>query len=498
MARQLPIDPAHLFDGNIFWPETNTLAFSDAMLLLGVAGTPLIHAGIHPAAVHNLLLVASFTFAGYASWRLVHRLTDSAPAALVSGMVFAFAPYRFAHIGHLELLWTAFMPAALLALYALLARPTVRRGIWLGVLIGLQGLCSLYYMVFLVVWLVPVALLARLHIAFRPTKQHVIAFVAGAATTVVLLAPYVRPYLDARARLGERSTEELQRYSATLPDYLRASWGNRLYGTQWGESIEERSLFPGVVVLVFIAVSVVWVRSRLTIAFAIAGLVAIDLSLGVNGLLYPLASKVVPMLTSFRAPARFGVLALLTFAVLSGIAVAHMTRGATHHRRRWTAALVMAALGVEYWSAPVETRETPLAPLRVHEWLRVQPHGAVIELPVPRPEELWRNEPLYEYLSIYHWQPVVNGYSGFAPSSYLQLLERMRDFPSDDVIRFLSERGVKVAIVHERFLSAEEFNTLLAACQDPRWFSDVIVFDIGGGAGRIAACRLHPSGQAGN
>ena len=31
-AHQLPRDPAHLFDGNIFYPAKNTLAFSDAML----------------------------------------------------------------------------------------------------------------------------------------------------------------------------------------------------------------------------------------------------------------------------------------------------------------------------------------------------------------------------------------------------------------------------------------------------------------------------------
>jgi hypothetical protein len=490
VAHQLSTDPAHLFDGNIFWPETNTLAFSDAMLLLGLTGAPLIYAGIHPAAVHNLLLIASFVFSGYAAYRLVMRLTGHPAAALVGGMVFAFAPYRFAHIGHLELLWTCFMPMAVLALYAVLAQPTVRRGLWLGCVVGLQALCSLYYFAFVAIWLVPLTLLARLHVSFRITAKHVAALIAGTSVALLLLAPYVRPYLDARASLGARPLAEVQRYSATLSDYLRVSWGNWLYGAQWAESLEERSLFPGVTVLIFIGISVAFVRSRLAIAFAMAGAMAIDLSLGVNGVLYPLLRDVLPLLTSIRAPARFGALALLTFAVLSGIAVAHLLRGATMRQQWLMTTAVVVVLGVEYWSVPVSTRETPLSPFRVQEWLAVQPRGAIVELPLPQPNNLWRHEPLFEYLSIYHWRPLINGYSGFAPASYLQLLDQMRDFPSEASVRALVERGATIAILHERLMTPEEFNTLLVACQDQRWFRDVVVFDVAAGAGRTAACRL--------
>lgn len=38
IAHQLVQAPARLFDGNIFHPESNTLAYSDAILLLGAAG----------------------------------------------------------------------------------------------------------------------------------------------------------------------------------------------------------------------------------------------------------------------------------------------------------------------------------------------------------------------------------------------------------------------------------------------------------------------------
>src|SRR4029078_6753638 len=54
VAHQLKTVRRPLFDTNVFYPATNTLAYSDAMLFLGVCATPLIWIGIHPFVVHNL------------------------------------------------------------------------------------------------------------------------------------------------------------------------------------------------------------------------------------------------------------------------------------------------------------------------------------------------------------------------------------------------------------------------------------------------------------
>src|SRR4051812_43549628 len=52
IAHQLPRDPAHLLDANIFSPERGTLTFSDAILLPGTLGAPLLWLGAPPVLVH--------------------------------------------------------------------------------------------------------------------------------------------------------------------------------------------------------------------------------------------------------------------------------------------------------------------------------------------------------------------------------------------------------------------------------------------------------------
>src|SRR6187399_2400178 len=45
IAHQLPRDPLHLFDANIFYPERYTLAYSEAMIVQGVLALPVIKLG---------------------------------------------------------------------------------------------------------------------------------------------------------------------------------------------------------------------------------------------------------------------------------------------------------------------------------------------------------------------------------------------------------------------------------------------------------------------
>jgi len=97
IAHQLTVDPRHLFDANIFYPLHDTLAYSDAVLLQGLAGAPLIWMGVPTVVVYNLLILSAFVLSGLGAFLLVRDLTGSSAAGLVGGIVFAFAPFRFDH-----------------------------------------------------------------------------------------------------------------------------------------------------------------------------------------------------------------------------------------------------------------------------------------------------------------------------------------------------------------------------------------------------------------
>ena len=67
------------------------------------------------------------------------------------------------------------------------------------------------------------------------------------------------------------------------------------------------------------------------------------------------------------------------------------------------------------------------------------------------------------YYSTRHWQPLVNGYSGFAPPSYLELLEDLRGFPDERSVLTLAARDVRYLLVHQRYYLSGSFDEDITA-----------------------------------
>src|SRR4051812_7966 len=63
-AHQLANDPLHLFDTNTFYPERDTLAYSDHLIVQGVMAAPLLWAGASPVLAYNVVLIAGLALTG--------------------------------------------------------------------------------------------------------------------------------------------------------------------------------------------------------------------------------------------------------------------------------------------------------------------------------------------------------------------------------------------------------------------------------------------------
>ena len=67
---------------------------------------------------------------------------------------------------------------------------------------------------------------------------------------------------------------------------------------------------------------------------------------------------------------------------------------------------------------------------------------------MPRANSLPGWDPQYAYFSTFHWFPLVNGYSGVYPPSYLARLNRMPGFPDETSCRQLRRDRVRYVVVH--------------------------------------------------
>jgi hypothetical protein len=448
-AHQLPQDPVRLFDANIFHPERFTLAYSEPLVVQSVLGAPLFWLGSSPVLVYNLVLLAGLALTGWATAFVVSRWTGDWTAGVASGMLVAFNAHTLTRLPHLQAQHAEFLPLALFALDSLLRRPRWSSAIWLAVWFALQALTSMYLLVFTAVALV-VAFLVRPEDWAGDRMTSVVPRLSGAALLAgVVLIPFLLPYWRLNQAGFERSLDEVAWFAASVTDYW--STPSRLHGWLGTSSSGATSLFPGVTALGLASAAVVWHprfadrRLRMCLAF---GLVGVILSFGPAVPGYSSLYFATPLLQAVRGAARFGYLGLAAVAIVAGFGLAQVRRRLIDRPRLKLGAsaclLILAFL--EPMAAPITyQRFTPVP--EIYRGVAQETNAVVAHLPFPPPEAIYRNAP-YMLGSTLHFKPMLNGYSGFMPPSYVDHFLRLADFPSVQSVSALRELGVTHVFLH--------------------------------------------------
>ena len=333
---QLRNDPLHLFDANIFFPEKGALAYSENLLTASLLVAPVALVSDNPILLMNAALLAAFILSGLATFLLAYELTRDPLAAILAGILFAFAPYRFAHLPHLQLQLAFGIPLSLVFVRWLVAGRA--RG-WAVLGFALTTVAtfgsSVYYTVY-VASVVPIVALTELYWAPKQTRRRAVGrLVLGSALAAVLVLPLVVPYL-AKLQSGRvRSLQAAAEFSAGLPEYLSSfSW---LHGFL---PKANEPLFPGFVALALAATALLTVareRERRW-CWVATGLLGVALSLGPALGLFTFLHNVAAPYRALRVPSRAGILFLLAVALLAAIGLTRLKKtrlamDARAHRR---------------------------------------------------------------------------------------------------------------------------------------------------------------------
>jgi hypothetical protein len=451
VGHALLTEPWHVLDANIFYPHRWTLIYSEANLVAGVLGMPALWLTNNAYAAHNSAVLLSFVLSGTCTYYLVRYLTHDRRAAIVGAICFAYCPYAFGHLPHIQLLMTAFLPLSMLAFHRLVDRPTTARGLALGAAMAAQALACGYYAVFVALLIgFSVLMMAGLR-GLWLDKQFWKATGVAALIGTALVAPLYIPYLMLQRETGfGRALEESARYSATWSSYLTSaaylsSWMHP-HLPKWSDV-----LFPGYIATIagpaWLAVAL---RRRhelrdVSILYGSVGALALWESFGPQAGLYSATYYVVPAFTFLRAPSRFGVLVVLALTVLASMGIARLLARASLPS---VAAFALIGLATVTRVTPIPLSRNPDFP-PVYQALAAQPPGAVVELPLySHTSNFYRTQ--YMLASTVHWKPLVNAYSDVIPHAFSENRDTLGLFPTRESFRILEADDVRYAIFHLR------------------------------------------------
>ncbi|GAA4210757.1 hypothetical protein [Actinocatenispora rupis] len=475
-------NPLHLWDSNTFYPEHDTLAYSDS--LLGYAPLGMIGSGPVAALVrYNVLYVLVHALAFVGTYALCRQVGARRAAAAMAAAAFAYAPWRLAHGGHLNILSTGGIALAL----AMLARghgvtlrrdaPPQRRIRWgwalggwlvaawqvtLGFGLGLPFayVLGLVVVVGCVIWLV--RRIRRRAGAFHVSLLvgNLVGLVVFGLTCLYMGLPYLRavnahPY-------ARRGAAELAWFSPPWQGYFIAPEQSSLWGDAHAKAREalpfqpEMTLLVGMVLLAFALLGVVlstWsVRTRVLLVAGVAVSVVLGMGTRFPGggrYTYLLLHDHLPAWDAIRTPGRLVVWTTLLLALLAAGAVSALgdragevalSRG-RNPRRLGPALRVLVAVPlllvlVEGWNRTPH----PVVPPEPHELRGVA--GPVLILPTDQ-----LTDERYMYWSTDGFPTMVNGGSGFQPARQDQIRKVATAFPDQSSVAYLRDLGVRTVVV---------------------------------------------------
>lgn len=221
------------FNPGVFYPFGHDFSTSETTWANLALGLPALLIWGEVAAF-NLSLFLSFVLSGLGMYVLISSLTGSWWAGLVGGAIYAFSPYRLAHVagGQLPLLGTQWLPLCLWSLERVLRDRRWAWGLGVGLFFALTALSSWYY-AFMAGLLLPIYALVRA----RPWREHLrqrhVWAALGAAVLVAALCigPAIWPTLELSGQeTMSYSLQWVDRWSASVADYLLPNVMQPLWG----------------------------------------------------------------------------------------------------------------------------------------------------------------------------------------------------------------------------------------------------------------------------
>jgi hypothetical protein len=511
---------AGVWDTPIFHPYKTTLALAEPMLSIGLLHAPFVWLGANPVLLHNIAVWTSFVVAGMGGYVLGRDLTGRRAAGVVCGAVAAFVPYRVGHLLKVQVLWSCWLWWAAWSVHRYFARPSLWYAVRIAVFFILLGLSSLY---FAYAGVVPLLLIVAAE-AWRRRGPVRVWLVHGLVAAVLCALAYVPVARAVRSietgGVTVASTVDVNSYSADILSLVSGQPSWLVWGSVLRRGDGESDLFPGLVVLVFAMLALLWRRTPAAAGtstetprpfiWVYLALVPIGLvlafgptpayngrPLGTNPL-FTWLSAAVPGFAQLRTSGRFAVIAQLALSVLAayGVAAWLARRRASSNEATATALVAGGLIFLEGLAPP--TNLLDFSPYirsgdrQTVEWLAQHPGGAVLELPL----DGWGPidySMVYQHRTLVHHHPTVAGVSRYNPP--LQGMLADPDSPLVAVDRvpegvaFLRALGVRYVVVHPSWFRNRNLGEAMreaytqASGRPSRSFGESTLLDLGAVAG---------------
>lgn len=251
-----------IFHANIFYPHSNTLAYSEHMVGNALLALPILTIFNNPVLTYNLVSLIGFILSAFGMYLLVVHLTENRYGAFISALIFGFFPWRFDHGAHIQIQSSQWIPFTFLYLHRFFNDLSYKNTVLFSFFFILQFITSGYYGVYLALFVSLLILFVLLHrnIPFKPLILRLGLFVIF---STICIFPFYYPYIKVKQEMGfTRSLGEVIMYSPDFLNYLSTTGINRVWGKATQLFGRKEGLFLGITAILMGIAGIITVLKR--------------------------------------------------------------------------------------------------------------------------------------------------------------------------------------------------------------------------------------------
>ena len=483
VIHELFTNPLNLFNATIFYPFTNSLAYSDIFLTGSLlTALPVFFVG-QPIAANNITIISSLTLLGFSIYLLSYYLTKDFLASLLAGVILIFCPAILNFTVHIQLLEIYWVPLAILSFLHFL-ETNKKKYLLLTLLFFLLQTYNSFLPGYFILFSLSIILLVKWIENKKIIKQILIPqnlfLLFG---TLLLLLPIMIPYFQVSHEFHYvRDIRDTIHFALQPEDLLYPSSATRLQQilrelpfNQHSQNDEYTAGYVGFIFSILIITSFAfviknWKKNTYAIkSFFIIAITAIILSLGpllhlgrhtIHSpfpvpLPYLAFYYLFPGFKGFRDSGRWEILFILTMAIVSAIVLQKLLTRVSCQKKILIYALLLISILAEY-NFPMHFKQMPQTQSfpKVYTWLSTTPMNTrIVEMPIYN----WNmfpyasQEQIRDYYNTVYFRKTMNGASGFSPPPWqITVTGLLKTFPDKKSINSLKRIGINYIVVHKK------------------------------------------------
>lgn len=473
-------NPLALFDANIYFPYHKTLAYSDIFLttsLLSLIPTYFIG---QPIVANNFTLISSLALVGFSVYLLSFYIIKDFLASLLAGLLVIFSPATLSFSVHLQILGVEWVPLSILCFLFFLDSQKTRYFIGSLCCLLLQVYNSFFpayfilfswIIIFIFIWFTK-----KKQLKIFITKKHIFLVLL----TILLIIPIALPYFQISQEFHYvRDIRDTIHFALQPEDLLYPGDTTRLKNlllttiptNHYSQNNEFKPGYVGAVfslLLIYVIYYLIKMKKNHIFIYVFTTIALLGLLLSFGPLLhigrhtvhkpfpiplpYYFFYYLIPGFQGFRNSARWEMLFILASAIVISL-VLHQRLSKISLKKKIVIYLLLFIGIIGEFNFPMHFVTVPQKKdfPKIYSWMATTPANATfIEMPIYNwnsPSAL-QQEMMREYYGIENFRKIVNGYSGFSPPEWQQMIAFMHtNFPNDASIQKLQKMGVQYIIV---------------------------------------------------